>query len=118
MVNDNVIDLVGKPGAKVGELAILESIPATGYIRFVNHLVTGATDSKLTLDDPVITTNSDGTVTATLSGRIPLGKPPQAASIAVPSPTIFAETVLREALSAKESAPRSRSQAQKGTSRL
>jgi len=101
MVNDNVIDLVGKPGPKVGDPIILEVIPSTSYIHFVNHIVTSATDGKLTLDDPVFVTNADGTVTATLTGSIPLGKEPQTISIGVPSPTVFAATVLREALTAE-----------------
>lgn len=98
MVNDNVIDLVGKPGTKTGDPISLDATPSTAYIRFVNRTITGATESKLTLDDPVFVTGTDGTVTVTLSGSIPLGKEPQTMSIAVPSPTIFAETVLREAL--------------------
>jgi PBP4 family serine-type D-alanyl-D-alanine carboxypeptidase len=101
MVNDNVIDLIGKPGTKIGQPIFLETNPPTGYIRFVNHVITGATDSKLNLDDPVFKSNADGTVVVTLSGSIPLGKEPQTASIGVPSPTLFAATVLREALVAE-----------------
>jgi D-alanyl-D-alanine carboxypeptidase/D-alanyl-D-alanine-endopeptidase (penicillin-binding protein 4) len=101
MVNDNVIDLVGKSGAKIGEPVSLEATPSTAYIRFVNHVITGATDSKLTFDDPVFNTSADGSVTVTLSGSIPLGKEPQTVSLAVPSPTVFAEILLREALEAE-----------------
>src|SRR5205814_5698263 len=42
----------------------------------------------------------DGSVSVTLSGSLPVGIAPQPATIAVPSPTKFAETVFREALSA------------------
>lgn len=101
MVNDNVIDLIGKPADKIGDPTILETNPATSYIRFVNHIVTGHPDSKLSLDDPAFKSNPDGTVVVTLSGSIPLGKEPQTASIGVPSPTLFAATVLREALAAE-----------------
>src|SRR5262249_13206144 len=45
--------------------------------------------------------NPDGSVVATLTGTIPLGKEPQTASIAVPSPITFAEFVLRESLQAE-----------------
>jgi D-alanyl-D-alanine carboxypeptidase/D-alanyl-D-alanine-endopeptidase (penicillin-binding protein 4) len=101
MVNDNVIDIVAAPGAKPGEPLRISWTPQTGYIKFVNHGVTVAADGKLTFEDPVFTTNPDGSVTATLAGSIPLGKEAQTASIAVPAPTAFAETVLREALQAE-----------------
>src|SRR5215831_7538007 len=101
MVNDNLVDVVATPGAKAGAPARIESTPHTSYIRFLNLVVTGASDSKLALDDPVLTTNPNGSVTVTLGGSIPVNKEPQAASIGVPSPTQFAETVLREALQAE-----------------
>ncbi len=100
MVNDNVVDIVGKPGAKAGDPLILETNPPTRYIRFVNQGTTGAPGSKPTLDDPVFTSNADGSVTVTLTGSVPLGMEPQTGSVAVPSPTAFAQTVLREALEA------------------
>ena len=98
MVNDNVIDIVATPGAAAGEPVKIESAPQSRYIRFVNHALTGAPDSKMTYDDPVFVTNPNGSVTVTLSGTLPVGKEPQPVSIAVPSPTQFAEVVLREAL--------------------
>src|SRR5262249_28444607 len=98
MVNDNVIDIVATPGAKAGDPVKLESEPQTRYIRFVNQAVTGAAGSKMTYDDPIFVTNPNGSVTITLSGSLPVGKESQPVSIAVPSPTQFAETVLREAL--------------------
>jgi D-alanyl-D-alanine carboxypeptidase/D-alanyl-D-alanine-endopeptidase (penicillin-binding protein 4) len=101
MVNDNLIDVVATPAAKAGDPVRIESTPRTSYIRFVNLVVTGAPESKLTLEDPVLTANPSGSVTVTLSGSIPAGKEPQVASIGVPSPTQFAETVLREALQAE-----------------
>jgi len=100
MVNDNVIDLVATPGAKPGEPIHISSTPQTSYIKIVNHCITVPADGKLTFEGPVFTTNPDGSVTVTLAGSIPAGKEPQTASIAVPSPTTFAETVLREALQA------------------
>lgn len=101
MVNDNVIDLVATPSAKPGEPVHITTSPQTSYIRFVNHVVTAAADGKLTLEDPVFAQNPDGSVTVTLSGSIPAGKEPQTTSIGVPSPTLFATTVLREALVAE-----------------
>ncbi|MCU1243960.1 MAG: D-alanyl-D-alanine carboxypeptidase/D-alanyl-D-alanine-endopeptidase [Candidatus Acidoferrum typicum] len=100
MVNDNVIDLIITPAAKPGDAAAFVSTPQTSYVKFVSHVTTGAATSKADLDlsDPI--TNSDGTVTATITGSVPLGSQPTTAAFAVPSPTTFAQTVLAEALSA------------------
>jgi PBP4 family serine-type D-alanyl-D-alanine carboxypeptidase len=98
VVNDNVIDLLGKPGKKVGDPVELETSPHTSYAQFVNHVTTLPTASKPSLDMPAITTSSDGEITITLTGGIPIGADPQTGSIAVPSPTQFAQTVFREAL--------------------
>jgi len=98
MINDNVIDLLAKPGAKVGDPIVLDSSPQTSYIRIVNRVITSPADSKPSLEPPVFSANPDGSVAVTLSGNLPLGIASQPASIAVPSPTKFAETVFREAL--------------------
>jgi PBP4 family serine-type D-alanyl-D-alanine carboxypeptidase len=98
MVNDNVIDLVATPAAKPGDPASFVSAPQTSYIKFSGRPTTGPADSKVTLDvsDPV--TNSDGTLSVTIAGSIPLGSKPVTAAFAVPSPTNFAQTVLSESL--------------------
>ncbi len=98
VVNDNVIDLIGRPGAKIGDPLILETSPHTSYVTFVNHVVTAAAGSKPQLSPPGIQPNPDGSVTITLTGSLPLDAPATPAAIPVPSPTRFAETVLREAL--------------------
>jgi len=98
MINDNVIDLVAKPGAKVGDPIGLDSSPQTSYIRFVNHVITSPVDSKPSFESPIFSANPDGSVVVTLSGNLPMGIAAQPASIAIPSPTKFAETVFREAL--------------------
>lgn len=99
-VNDNLIDLVGKPGAKAGDPVILEISPQTSYARFVNHIVTGAAGSKPQFFPPTVTTNPDGSLTITLAGSLPLDAPPTPAALPVASPTLFAQTVLREAITA------------------
>src|SRR6266853_6896311 len=55
MVNDNVIDLVGKPGSKPGDAVQLSVSPRNSYLRFVNNVVTGESKSKLAFSasDPV-----------------------------------------------------------------
>ncbi|HYL86424.1 MAG TPA: D-alanyl-D-alanine carboxypeptidase/D-alanyl-D-alanine-endopeptidase [Candidatus Angelobacter sp.] len=100
IINDNVIDLIGKPGAKAGDPVALQVSPQSSYIKFVNHLTTSAAGTKPALESPDVATNPDGSVAVTLSGRLPAGGEQQTAALAVPSPTKFAETVFREALTA------------------
>jgi PBP4 family serine-type D-alanyl-D-alanine carboxypeptidase len=97
-VNDNLIDLRITPGAKAADAALLVSSPQTSYARFVNQVMTSAAGSKQEIGDPEVVTNLDGTVEVILSGNIPLGAETMTLPFAVPSPTTFAETVLREAL--------------------
>jgi PBP4 family serine-type D-alanyl-D-alanine carboxypeptidase len=98
IVNDNVIDVVATPGAKAGDLALVQSLPQTSYVRFVNRVLTTSAGTTPSLDTSDVTTNPDGTVVVVISGSLPLGIAPQTAAVVVPSPTNFAETVLREAL--------------------
>lgn len=98
MVNDNLIDLIATPGAAAGAPVQLQTSPQTSYARFVNHLVTSAAGSKIALEEPVFAPNPNGSVTIALTGSLPAGLEPQTASVAVPSPTLFAQTVFREAL--------------------
>jgi D-alanyl-D-alanine carboxypeptidase/D-alanyl-D-alanine-endopeptidase (penicillin-binding protein 4) len=76
IVNDNVIDLVGKPGGKPGDAVQLSVSPQNSYLRFVNNVVTGESKSKLAFSasDPVPA--PDGSLTVTLTGSIPLGMEP------------------------------------------
>lgn len=98
VVNDNLIDLILLPGKAINSPVTLESSPQTSYVRFVNHLTTGAPNSVAELDPPQIEVNPDGTIVATISGSVPLNVSKTFAPFFVPSPTIFAETVLRECL--------------------
>ncbi len=98
IVNDNVIDLVGKPGNKVGEPIELSVSPQTSYLRFTNNIKTGAAESTLSFDAGEAVAKSDGSLTMILSGIIPLGSKPQTWAIPVPSPTQFATVALREAM--------------------
>ena len=100
IVNDNVVDLTGKPGAQVGDPVAITVSPETGYVHFVNKLVTGAAGSKPSLDtsDPIAL--PDGSVEVTLTGSIPLGTETQTGAYPVPSPTQFARFGLRESIAA------------------
>jgi dihydroorotase/N-acyl-D-amino-acid deacylase len=100
VVNDNLIDLTAKSGAKPGDPVILAVSPETSYAKFVNHLTTTAANTPPSFRDPDVTTNADGTVVAVLTGSLPLKAPPVAADFPVPSPTLFAQAALSEALAA------------------
>jgi N-acyl-D-amino-acid deacylase len=98
MINDNVLDLVAKPGAKHGDPVQLSVSPPTHWIQFVDKLTTSALGSNLKLDasDPVTLPN--GTTIVTLEGTIPVGSEPQTLAYPVPSPTMFASLTFNEAL--------------------
>lgn len=98
IVNDNVIDLTGKPGAKAGDPVALTISPDTSYAHFINKVVTGAADSKLSLDISDPKPEPDGSVEVELSGSIPLGAETQTGAYAVPSPTQFATAALRKCI--------------------
>ncbi len=100
VVNDNVVDLIATPGAKVGDPVTLDVSPKTSYVNFVDRLTTSAAGASPSIPDPTPVTNPDGTITVTLTGSLPLGAHPITAPYAVPSPTKFAETVLSESLTA------------------
>src|SRR5713101_3723907 len=55
MINDNVIDLLGTPGAKEGDPLSLKTSPQTSYVKFVNHLTTSAAGAKPSFDSPEFT---------------------------------------------------------------
>jgi PBP4 family serine-type D-alanyl-D-alanine carboxypeptidase len=98
VVNDNVIDLVGKPGAKAGDPVELHVSPETSYVHFVNQVKTGAAESKLELEPSKPALNADGSLLVTLRGSIPVGAGAQTAAYAVESPTMFATAALKDAL--------------------
>ena len=101
VVNDNIIDLVAKPGAKAGDPVIFESSPQTAYAKFSNEITTAAAGTAPAFHDPEVTTASDGSIQVVLKGSLPVGIPAITAAFPVPSPTRFAQTVLSEALAAE-----------------
>jgi D-alanyl-D-alanine carboxypeptidase/D-alanyl-D-alanine-endopeptidase (penicillin-binding protein 4) len=73
-VNDNIVDLVVKPGNGPGAPATVTVSPETAYLRIVNRIVTGPGDSEPTADIGPDTTAADGRHTVTLTGSYPAGK--------------------------------------------
>jgi D-alanyl-D-alanine carboxypeptidase/D-alanyl-D-alanine-endopeptidase (penicillin-binding protein 4) len=96
IVNDNVVDLTGKPGAKQGDPIAITVSPETGYVHFVNKMVTGAAGSKPSLDVSDPTPRPDGSIEVTLTGSIALGAEIQTGAYPVPSPTKFATFAFRQ----------------------
>jgi len=96
IVNDNVVDLTGKPGAKAGDPTTITVSPDTGYVHFVNKLVTGAANSKPSLDLSQPSPRPDGSIEVTLNGSLPAGAETQTGAYPVPSPTRFATFALRK----------------------
>jgi PBP4 family serine-type D-alanyl-D-alanine carboxypeptidase len=95
IVNDNVVDLTGKPGAKPGDPIVVTVSPETGYVHFVNNMVTGAADSKPSLDISEPLPQADGSIEVTVNGSIPAGAQVQTGAYPVPAPTTFARFALR-----------------------
>jgi N-acyl-D-amino-acid deacylase len=101
VVNDDVIDVIASPGDKEGAPVKLQISPQTAYVRFINQATTGKADSKADFTYTNEKANPDGTRTVTAVGHLPLGKPFGMSSYAVPEPSLFAATVLTEALQQK-----------------
>ena len=98
VVNDNVIDVVAGPGAVEGAPIKLEIRPQTIYAQFVNNATTGKAGTKpqINYDDGDL--RPDGTRIITVTGTLPLGRPPAMHVYAVPEPARFAAVTLTEAL--------------------
>jgi len=96
IVNDNLVDFIGKPGSKPGDPVELIITPQTSYIHFTNKILSGPVNSKLHLESSDPVTNADGSIDIVLSGNIAAGSPAQTAAFPVPSPTQFATMALRD----------------------
>jgi D-alanyl-D-alanine carboxypeptidase/D-alanyl-D-alanine-endopeptidase (penicillin-binding protein 4) len=96
VVNDNAIDTLVTPGAREGDPVTITISPQTKYLRILNQAKTGAPGSEETLDG---NDNPDGDhVEMTVTGTVPAGAQPHFVGYPVPKPSIFAATLLREAL--------------------
>jgi PBP4 family serine-type D-alanyl-D-alanine carboxypeptidase len=100
VVNDNVIDVTAAPAGGPGSPATLTESPTTSYLRFVNHVTTGAPGSTPNIDWETGPADSTGAHTVTASGTVPAGVAPILFSYAVPEPRRFARATFVEALRA------------------
>ncbi|WP_308016299.1 D-alanyl-D-alanine carboxypeptidase/D-alanyl-D-alanine endopeptidase [Nonomuraea aurantiaca] len=100
MVNDNVVDVSVRPGARVGTPGLVRLSPDLGYVRITNEVTTiaaGTADARrLTFTGDV--TNPDGTHQVRLAGDAVLGGQEQFIAYHVPEPTRFAEIAFTNAL--------------------
>jgi PBP4 family serine-type D-alanyl-D-alanine carboxypeptidase len=99
-VNDNVIDVLASAGSGVDAAASLTFSPVTQYARFINNTKTVPTGGAFELHF-ANKAQPDGTQLVTVTGTVPLGLSDSLTVYRVPVPSVFAETVFREALAAK-----------------
>jgi N-acyl-D-amino-acid deacylase len=97
-VNDNLIDLIISAGGKESAPVTLTTSPETSYVTFVNQITTGPAGSKPDIQPTSDVMNADGSHTAVLNGKVPLGSPPTLRTYAVPRPGRFAQVTFVEAL--------------------
>ncbi|MGH9404564.1 MAG: D-alanyl-D-alanine carboxypeptidase/D-alanyl-D-alanine endopeptidase [Terriglobia bacterium] len=100
VVNDNIVDVTAAPGASLGAPVTLSVSPDTGYVRFINRATTGPPGSDAAIEWSTDEVETDGSHTVTVTGTVPLGKPPALCPYPVPQPSRFAEFALVEALHA------------------
>ncbi|MBI3875786.1 MAG: D-alanyl-D-alanine carboxypeptidase/D-alanyl-D-alanine-endopeptidase [Verrucomicrobia bacterium] len=91
---DNVVDLVFKPGAKIGEPAQLVTKPATTFLNFISRVGTVATNGARGVEiyRPI------GENNVFVSGSIPFGDKGMIDAVAVHHPALWFITELRDAL--------------------
>ncbi len=93
-VQDNVVDLVIKPGPRVGAPCEIITLPATSYLSFSNRTVTVEADSRrrVSIYRPV------GENVVHVSGWMPLGGSNLVDAVSVHRPALWFVTLLKEAL--------------------
>lgn len=91
---DSSLRLRLEPGEKEGEVGRLSQWPETRFIQIENRTITGAEGETedLSLQRPL------GSRRVFLAGRIPKAGKPWTGTIAAPEPSLFAATLLAEAL--------------------
>lgn len=93
MINDNVVDIVITPGAKVGEPAIVQIRPETSYVRMDAVVTTVAGNGLARID-----IRADVGERFTVRGQIPLKSRPLVRIHGVDDPAAFARALFIETL--------------------
>jgi PBP4 family serine-type D-alanyl-D-alanine carboxypeptidase len=97
VVNDNWVDVSFTPGTSEKLPALMKVSPETAYVHFVNHVVTGESKAKTSIDTDE-TENPDGARTVTFHGQIKLGGAVEYSPYAIHEPGKFAEEALTQIL--------------------
>jgi PBP4 family serine-type D-alanyl-D-alanine carboxypeptidase len=98
VVNDNLVDLMIGPGARVGAAGVIAPAPVTSYLRIVNDVTTGAPGSAAAIEFTDDTADAAGLHTIRVTGTAPAGGPAILYAYRVPDPARFAEITFMEAL--------------------
>jgi D-alanyl-D-alanine carboxypeptidase/D-alanyl-D-alanine-endopeptidase (penicillin-binding protein 4) len=93
MVNDNLIDILVKPGVKAGDPVSLRTIPQTSFFTVVSRATTSAAGGQSTLTS---TLGADNRIV--VSGKLPLASPQQDVAVFAPDPAAYARALFIEAL--------------------
>jgi D-alanyl-D-alanine carboxypeptidase/D-alanyl-D-alanine-endopeptidase (penicillin-binding protein 4) len=93
IVNDNVIDIVVEPGARVGDSAKVTTRPETAFYQIDSLVTTGAEKS-----DVAIQLHPVGVNQFAVRGKVPVGGKPQMRIYPVEEPALFARSLFIEAL--------------------
>ena len=93
MVNDNLLDILFNPGAKVGDPATMDTRPKTQFFSVDNRATTSASGGQSTL---TATLGADNRVVVT--GQVPLGAAQQDLAQFAPNPAAYARALFIEAL--------------------
>jgi D-alanyl-D-alanine carboxypeptidase/D-alanyl-D-alanine-endopeptidase (penicillin-binding protein 4) len=91
---DNVADLIFRPGAKVGAPCLIETRPATGLLTFINQSSTTESGGE----QEIHLHRSPGENTVRVSGQLPLGATNWNDTVAVHDPARWFVTRLKEEL--------------------
>ena len=95
-VNENLVEVYIRPGAKVGDPAVVEINPGTGFMTIKNECITGPAGSSCNAD----ATRIHETNTIRAYGNIPLGykSTTPVETLSMDQPTLFVTTIFKELL--------------------
>ena len=93
-LQDNVVDLVIRPGAKIGEPCQIVTKSETTYLTFINRTETVAKGGKRTVE--IYRPVAENVVY--VRGNLPMGESINDAAVAVHKPAMWFVTLLKEAL--------------------
>jgi D-alanyl-D-alanine carboxypeptidase/D-alanyl-D-alanine-endopeptidase (penicillin-binding protein 4) len=93
LVNDNLIDVIARPGAKAGEPAAVKLVPETAFAAVETAVETAGADEKA-----VLRVRSVGPRRYSVRGRLPVGHKPVVKVCEIDEPAAFARTLFIERL--------------------